>query len=303
MSKQSSLTSIEIPTIIVIVSLSLMSLLFIFCLVGAELVLNLEGGLLLLSFDLIWSKLSPELVEFGVVFIDVIVTIKNDDILLIGLACLESPVERSGNKVPLVNDHELVVHVVLLLGVSSARNTGISHPLSISSFAFHRFVVGDDSYDDASLVRCQYLVGQVIIGEGENGEVNRFLRLADVVNHLLYVCHIWEEESILILRVWSVKCGFQLSDHASQALEHSLIMIRLHLFMGDFEQVVHRSLNKRFIKSTRLLAEHSRKILQINTLGSKIFVVLIQFGHLIVLACERLWDGRLRLRYFVHIFG
>ena len=84
-------------------------------LVRSELSLDLSGSGVLLFLDLVLGELGPKFVEFGAVLLEVILAIENNDVFLVAFTCLESPVERTGEQECLINNHELVVHVILLL--------------------------------------------------------------------------------------------------------------------------------------------------------------------------------------------
>ena len=70
---------------------------------------------MLLLLDFIAGELGPELVEFCAVLIEVILAVENNDVFLVAFTRLEGPVERAGEQECLVDNHEFVVHVVLLL--------------------------------------------------------------------------------------------------------------------------------------------------------------------------------------------
>ena len=76
-------SSLEIPAIGILSSLILLSVLL----------LNFESSLLTLDINLIGSKLSPKFVEFSTIFVNVIVTVEHNDVFLVTLTSLKSPVK------------------------------------------------------------------------------------------------------------------------------------------------------------------------------------------------------------------
>ena len=113
-------------------------------LLGTECFLNRNCGLLLTT-DLLCGKLCPELFKLGGIALDVEGVINDEKVLLIVGACLESPVEGASQQEHSINNHKLVVHVVLRVIVSSNRNAEVCQVLTIISLVGHALVVGDDT--------------------------------------------------------------------------------------------------------------------------------------------------------------
>ena len=82
--------SVKAPWIIT-VSLPLLS--WLSSLVTSILLLNFGSGLMLFSLELICSELSPELVEFFMVLVDVVLSIEDNNVFLVRFSGLEGPVE------------------------------------------------------------------------------------------------------------------------------------------------------------------------------------------------------------------
>ena len=87
-----AVSSLEIPAIGILSSLILL-LVSIVGLILSVLLLNFEGSLLSLDINLIGSKLSPKFVEFFTIFVNVIVTVEHNDVFLVTLTSLKSPVK------------------------------------------------------------------------------------------------------------------------------------------------------------------------------------------------------------------
>jgi len=90
--------------------------------------LNDQGCVVLLfsvAFNGLVFEASPELVEFFLVFGQVVWVVNDSDILLIVGASLESPVERSSDEEIVVDNGKFVVHVVRGLRISPAWDSGV----------------------------------------------------------------------------------------------------------------------------------------------------------------------------------
>ena len=107
------------------------------------LILDDFRSLVLLSLKFLISELSPEFVEVLVVLLDVVGAVNNNHVLLVAFSSLECPVERSCHEVERIHDHILVMHVVLLVVISSSRNTFIRASFSVSSLSFHGLIISD----------------------------------------------------------------------------------------------------------------------------------------------------------------
>jgi hypothetical protein len=68
----------------------------------------------LLLLDLVVSEVAPESLELRVVLLHVVGVVHHEEVLLVGGAGLDCPVERASDQEDAVNDDELVVHVVPL---------------------------------------------------------------------------------------------------------------------------------------------------------------------------------------------
>jgi len=152
---------------------------------------------MLLLLNCVWRELSPELVELGIVLGDKVFAINNNDIFLVALSSLESPVERTSNNVERINNHKLVMHMILFCVISSTWDSSISHSLGVSSLSFHSLIISDDSHGDSSFVCSENCIGKIIVGKGENGEIDGLFGKVDIALHSIDVSHVWEKESIL----------------------------------------------------------------------------------------------------------
>ena len=81
--------------------------------------------MVLLPLEFVAAEVGPELLEVGVVLLDEVVAVDDDNVLLVALAGLKGPVERAGHDEGRVNNHVLVVHVESLLRIRSNRDAGI----------------------------------------------------------------------------------------------------------------------------------------------------------------------------------
>ena len=89
-------TPLEYPDVTIWIILGVLFLLLLVSIVGlilSVLLLNFEGSLLTLDINLIGSKLSPKFVEFFTIFVNVIVTVEHNDVFLVTLTSLKSPVK------------------------------------------------------------------------------------------------------------------------------------------------------------------------------------------------------------------
>ena len=204
---------------------------------------------MLMMFKFIFRKLCPKFIEFFIVFTDVVFAIKNNNIFLIMWARLKSPIEWTCNQKYWINNHKLIVHMIVRSIVSSSRNSTIRHSLSVCTLPLHSFIICNDSNFNSSLMSCKNFICQIIICERKNAKINWFLSQRNIFNKFLYICRIWKEESILISTFRSVKIMLKLLYNLSKPGQHFLIMFALHLLHGNSKCMTHSLVACFFFKS------------------------------------------------------
>ncbi len=148
--------------------------------------------------------------------------INNKHIFLIVRTSLERPVEASSQDKYIVNDHKLIVHVILRCAISSAINPNISHSMDIWAWVVHTFVVRDNLYMDSCFVTSYNCIRQIVICKVENTNLEIVLRHINVSNNFLNVFFIWEKESVDESRIWSVKIYLDLMNKFTKILKNCL---------------------------------------------------------------------------------
>ena len=192
-----------------------------------------------------------------------------------------------------INIFELVVHVVLLVAVSPAWDASVGHSLGVGTLAFHGLIICDDSYLDTSFVGIQNFVGEIVVGEGEDTQVDGPLSHLNILLHLLDISHIWEEEGILVLGLWLIKGGLKLSDHLSETDQNFFVVIALHLIFGDGEKMVHSGLDMLSLVLAPHFREGSAEVPEVRLGVLEVFIALVNPGNLLVsiFNLEWLWFG------------
>lgn len=148
--------------------------------------------------NLVLCELLPETLEFSVVLLNIVGIINYYDVLLVTLASLYSPIERSGDEVRIVDDNELVMHVKLRLWISSASDTLLRKPDDITTLISHALVVRDYSHLNSSFMRIVYCISKLVICQIEDTDFQRLLRFGQVLYQSVNVLFIGEEEGIKV---------------------------------------------------------------------------------------------------------
>ena len=153
------------------------------------------------------------------------------------------------------------MHVVFRRRVHFRRNPSISKPLHVIAFVLHGLIVGDDSDFDAGLVACNNCVGEVVVGDVEDADIERLLGAVDVVDQLLHVRFAWEEESLHVARFRSVQVLLSSGDVGTQVFEDLFVTAILHLRLGNLEKQVHSLLTSFIFLTFRHLVKLSGQFL------------------------------------------
>ena len=95
----------------------------------------------MMTLNSIFGKLLPEILEFSIILLDVVWIINDNNIFLIALAGLDSPVEGSGDQVRVVNNNEFIVHVKLRTIICPHRDTLLMQPMNITALVGHALIV------------------------------------------------------------------------------------------------------------------------------------------------------------------
>ena len=111
----------------------------------------------------------------------------------------------------------------------------------------------------------------------------------NVFDYLLDISHVWEEERILVLWLWPVVSVLKLSHHLPESLQNFLIVVRLHLFTSDREQLVHRGYAMLHLILLVHLREVSAQVLEICFILLKIFGRGVLAHNLVVHSLNHQW--------------
>ena len=157
------------------------------------------------------------------------------------------------------------MHVIHWLIISSSWNSCIRASLCISSKALHTFIISYDSDFDSSLVSFDDFPCEIIIGEREDTKINRFFSQSNIATKFLNVRLTWEEESILVLSLWSQKILLKFTNHLSQSLQCFLIFVGLHLAGGNLESLRYSIINGVLLKPILThVGNNFRKVVKVN---------------------------------------
>ena len=105
-----------------------------------------------------------------------------DYVLLVALSSLNSPVEGPCYQECSIYQSEFMVHVELWMRIYSAWHSLISQPLYIIAFIIHALIIRYHSDFSSSLLSIQYSLSQSIMSQVKHTYLQRFLRLAYVVD-------------------------------------------------------------------------------------------------------------------------
>ena len=179
----------------------------------------------LLGLNSIRSEFGPEFFKFSVVALKVEWVIDDQQVFLIALSSLEGPVEGAGHNEDVVDDHELVVHVVLGGTVSAYGDSSISQGLAVVTLVCHALVISDDTYRDALLMNVLHSSGKNIVSEVEDTDMKSLLSHLDVSLELVHVAEIGEEEGVKVAGLWSHQILLNLANVLAQVCENFLVSI------------------------------------------------------------------------------
>lgn len=163
--------------------------------VSPVVVLNGPGSLLLL-LDFIGGELTPKALKLLGVPLQIKWMVHDEQVLLVARTRLECPVERACQQELVIHDHELVVHVELLLTVSAHGDASIGQGLAIVTLVLHALVVRNDLNFDTCAVHILHSVGQVVVRQIEDTNPQTLLCHLNVAHKLVNVVFVREEEGV-----------------------------------------------------------------------------------------------------------
>lgn len=173
----------------------------------------LDGrGSSFLGLDFLCFELLPKFFELCLVTLDVVRVIDNEKIFLIVGSSLEGPVEGSCEEEGVIHNHELVVHVILLMIVSSHRDAIISQLLTVIALVLHGLIVSDDLDLDTSVPDLLDGFGKIVVGEVEDADQDGLLCHLYVFDKFPDVVLVREEEGVHVSGLWSVQVKLHLGD-------------------------------------------------------------------------------------------
>lgn len=173
-----------------------MALSRVLCLVGSVLLLDRGRSLNLFPLDLVLAELKPKRIELLRILFTVVGVVNNEYVLLVGAACLESPVKGTGQNELSINDHELVVHVVGRCIIGPHFDSSIGELLNIGALVRGALVVSDDLDVDASIVTLEDSFTEVVVGHVKDADMESLLGHRDVLDDLLHILLVGEEECV-----------------------------------------------------------------------------------------------------------
>jgi hypothetical protein len=127
------------------------------------------------------------------VLLDVVRMVHDSNVLLVVSSSLESPIKRPSQEDAVVNDTELIMHVVLGVVVSRNGHTCSSHPLTIIAFSVHLVVIRDHSDLDSRLMSSNDSIGQVIVSNVKHAYLKGLGGFINIRSYLLDVALVGEE--------------------------------------------------------------------------------------------------------------
>ena len=169
------------------------------------------SSLLFRSYS-IRGKLSPEPFVLGTVSLQIEGMIHDEQVLLVVCSSLECPIEGASKKECIVNNHELVVHVVLFRVISSHRDSSIGQVLAIISSIGHALVIRDDTHLATLLVNVLDGIGEHIIRQVKHADRQLSFSHLDVALKLVDIVAVREKEGVDVARLRPVKVFLDLGD-------------------------------------------------------------------------------------------
>ena len=224
-------------------------------LVGSVSLLVSEGFLdgyssLLLRSHSIRSKLSPKLFELGAVSLQIEGVINDEQVLLVVCSGLECPVEGASEKECIINNHELVVHMVLLRVIGTHRDSSIGQILTIVSSIGHTLVIRDDTHLATLLVNVLDGIGEHIIRQVKHADRQLSLSHLDVALQLVDIVAVREKEGVNVARLRSVEVFLNLGDVLAQVCQDSFVSITAHLIACNLKKLINGALNRVSVVAT-----------------------------------------------------
>ena len=265
-----------------LVSAALHSVVVLLVAVG---LLNGSGGALLLG-HVVAGELSPELLELLHVPLNVEWVVDYEQVLLIVLTGLECPVERTSQKESIVDDHELVVHVVLGLRVCSDWDASVCQVLAIVALVLHALIIGDHAHINTTRVNLLNGIGKLIVSQVEDADKELALGHLDVALKLANVIHVREEEGIHVPGLGAIQVLSDLVYVLPQVGKDFFVSVRAHLACGDVKEGVDRPLNIVTLVAARHLGHNTAELIQIRLLSAHSSVVCELGGNLIMGALD-----------------
>jgi hypothetical protein len=125
--------------------------------------------------DLLGFEVFPKLLELHGVAFNVEGVVHDKKIFLVVAAGLVGPVKGASHNELTIDYHEFVVHVVRGSIVGSAVDSEVSHSLDVASIGKSALVISNHSNFDAGFVSSDHSVSEVVIGHGENADLERLL--------------------------------------------------------------------------------------------------------------------------------
>ena len=197
--------------------------------------MDFDGCRSLLRIEFILLKASPQLVELISVGLDVVGMVNDGEVLLVMAASLVGPVEGASHDKALIDDHELVVHVVGRRIVSANGDTILSELDDVGALSLGALIIGDDTHINAVVVAFEDSLEQVVVGESEDTNDERLLGLLDILNNAVDVLLVREEDSVEVLWLGAKHVLADETDKLAEVREHLLGIIVRHLCGGHVE--------------------------------------------------------------------
>ena len=256
-------------------------------LVGSVSLLVSEGFLdghssLLLRSHGIRSKLSPELFVLGAVSLQIEGVINDEQVLLVVCSGLECPVERAGEKECIINNHELVVHMVLLRVISANRDPGVSQVLAIISSICHALVIRDDTHLAALLMHVSDSIGEHVIRQVKHADRQLSLGHLDVALKLIDIVAVREKEGVNVTRLRSVEVFLDLGDVLTQVCQDSFVSITAHLIACNLKELIDGAFNRVSVVATWHLGNVSAQIVKLSFISRHILAIGELLNDLVV---------------------
>ena len=199
---------------------------------------------------------------------------------------LESPVEGPSQQKHIINKHELVVHVVLLIIISTGWNTKVSQGLAIVTLVSHAFVISDDSDIDSLLLNVLNSVCKGVVGKVKHTNQELLLGHFDVALELVDVITVGEEECIHVAGLGTVKIILNSGNVLTKIIENFLIILIGHLGGSNLEKDVHGLLDSVTVVATWHLGKNTGESARVLLSGTHVVTVLEILSDFVVRALD-----------------